>query len=80
MFPKDVAVDIDSNLVEPVVEILSSKDGGVGSGGADDTLEGRDAKRAKTAGSNLPEVHVVTAEDVENGTFQLTDVVLPMPG
>lgn len=80
MFPKGVAVDIDSNLVEPSVEILSGKNGGVGSGGVEDTAEGRETKRAKTAGAGLPEVHVVTAEDVENGTFKLTDVVLPMPG
>lgn len=63
-------------------------DGGDGEGGTADADEGEggggppEPKRAKKGGSpaNLPAVHVVTKEDVEAGTFGLTDVVLPMPG
>lgn len=45
-----------------------------------DIPESREAKRARKTREALPEVHVVTAEDVKQGTFELTDVVLPMPG
>lgn len=50
--------------------------------GADETeeTESREAKRARKTREALPEVHVVTAQDVEQGTFGITDVVLPMPG
>lgn len=50
--------------------------------GADETeeTESREAKRARKTREALPEVHVVTAQDIEQGTFGITDVVLPMPG
>lgn len=85
VFPKDAAVDIDSTLREPEVKMVapvqsSAGDGADGSGGDGEELESRDAKRAKIERARLPEVHVVTKKDVEEGSFRLTDVVLPMAG
>lgn len=83
MFPKDSAAVLDDND-EPVVELANA------ASEASADVEGEDAdaggegepqgKRAKTGGAPLPPVHAVTKEDVEQGTFQMTDVVLPMPG
>ncbi|CAM9509268.1 unnamed protein product [Discosporangium mesarthrocarpum] len=42
--------------------------------------EGRAAKRVRQSSSNLPAAHVVTEEEARNRTFQVVDVVLPMPG
>ncbi len=39
-----------------------------------------EAQPSKSDPAPLPSVHVVTKEDVEQGTFGLADVVLPMPG
>lgn len=88
MFPKSSAVEVDSTLAEPVqttlaagetasTELVGEEDVGEGEGGEGG---GWQAKRAKTERAPLPEVHVVTKEDVESLTFKLTDVVLPMPG
>ncbi|CAN0053154.1 unnamed protein product, partial [Laminaria digitata] len=89
VFPKDSSTNPDATLVEPEVHILNTQEAspGVGAGGgggeeagAGDSAENREVKRAKTVRAPLPDVHVVTKEDVEEGVFRLSDVVLPMPG
>lgn len=83
VFPKDSAVDLDDALMEPQIEIAAADEAAVGvhgCGGGEEGVENTDAKRAKTTRAPLPSVHVVTKEDMEKGTFELTDVVLPMPG
>lgn len=85
VFPKDSATAVldDNNNNDDGDEPLTNP--GEEDAGADAAGEGEgegepEAKRAKTFGAPVPPVHVVTKEDVEQGTFQLTDVVLPMPG
>lgn len=90
VFPKNMTVDVDSVFQEPDVEIADhdaaeasgADEGGRGDGDVEvaGAEEDRDTKRAKKTRQSLPEVHVVTKEDVDNKTFALTDVVLPMPG
>ncbi|CAM9677210.1 unnamed protein product [Ectocarpus fasciculatus] len=90
VFPRDspaAAIEDDATLVDPAVVAAAAADSGEGAegdgDGGDEGGEGQqpEAKRAKTAqASSLPPVHVVTKEDVEEGAFRLTDVVLPMPG
>lgn len=85
VFPRDspaAVIEDDATLVDPAIG-AAAVDAAEGDGdGEDEGGEGQqpEAKRAKTAGTSLPPVHVVTKEDVEEGTFRLTDVVLPMPG
>lgn len=57
----------------------SAEVNGEGEGG-DEEAEGRDAKRARKCRDALLDVHVVTQEDVDKGTFKITDVILPLPG
>lgn len=81
VFPKDSAAVLDDND-EPVLELVNTaSEASADAKGEDADVGGEgepEAKRAKTGG--VPAVHVVTKEDVEQGTFLLTDVVLPMPG
>lgn len=82
MFPKDSACEGNATLVEPEVTLdAGGSNGGVGDEeGGEEAADGREAKRPKSSRAPLPSVHVVTREDVDAGTFELTDVVLPMPG
>ena len=89
VFPKDSSANPDATLVEPEVQILATGEAlpgpGVGGDGGEeagvgDSAENREVKRAKTVRAPLPDVHVVTKEDVEQEAFRMSDVVLPMPG
>lgn len=90
VFPKNASASSpDAMLAEPEVLIDAQEEASPGVGedrgageeaAAGDSLEKREVKRAKTVRAPLPEVHVVTKEDVESGVFRLSDVVLPMPG
>ncbi|CAM9851642.1 unnamed protein product [Ectocarpus sp. 6 AP-2014] len=85
VFPRDspaAAIEDDATLVDPATGAAAVDAAERDGDGEDEGGEGQqpEAKRAKTAGSSLPPVHVVTKEDVEEGTFRVTDVVLPMPG
>lgn len=96
VFPRHSTVDIDSELFEPEVEIVADAEGSTEEGGGglqadgggdeeggegvEDADDSRDTKRARKCQKSLPEVHVVTSEDVDSGAFNITDVVLPMPG
>lgn len=89
-------IDMESTEIEPDLQLLDGVDspaadadsGGVALEGEGDgeegdeeaEEEGRDAKRSRKCRESLPEVHVVTEEDVEKETFDVTEVVLPMPG
>lgn len=78
VFPPDVAVMEEDPIL---IEAPASVDEIAVLGDGDQEGEGDpEAKRAKKGPPRLPPVHVVTKEDVEAGTFQLTDVILPMPG
>ncbi|CAN0520914.1 unnamed protein product, partial [Ectocarpus sp. 12 AP-2014] len=85
VFPRDspaAAIEDDATLVDPAIGAAAVDAAEEDGDGEDEGGEGQqpEAKRAKTAETSLPPVHVVTKEDVEEGTFRLTDVVLPMPG
>lgn len=85
VFPKDSAVSEESSVADPDADLLDAEGGALLSfeGEADEgeeAIESRDAKRPKKTPARLPEVHIVTKDDVDKGAFGLTDVVLPMPG
>lgn len=69
-------------LADPDADLLDAEGGALLSfeGESEKAGESRDAKRPKKTPSRLPEVHIVTKDDVDKGAFGLTDVVLPMPG
>eukprot|EP00752_Nemacystus_decipiens_P003898 g3578.t3 len=78
VFPPDVlAVEDDPILIDAPATVDDAAALGDGDQEGDGDPE---AKRAKRGPTPLPRVHAVTKEDVKAGTFQLTDVILPMPG
>ena len=92
VFPRNSASNTDVTLTDPGTDVLDSEAEEAAEddeGGADEDEEAaemsrdpeaREPKRPKRTPARLPDVHVVTKEDVEKGAFRLTDVVLPMPG
>lgn len=80
----DVAMGAQDQLLnstEAAGEGGEGNEGGEGDEGDEsDVANTREAKRARKTQEGLPEVHVVTQEDVKKGIFDITDVVLPMPG